>query len=391
MPLSLSILDIYGYEIENVTGRNPVIIDAKYAANVFCPFCNSKRLRKKDRYIRRLNHESIGARKTKLYLTGYKYRCKSCGRYFNQRFPGVLKYKRSTEGFRLEVFEKHNNGHTQSYLSASLRIGTATVERWYHDLLAKKVSNSKNNPCPRVIGIDEHFFTKRQGYATTLCDLAHNKVFDLTLGRTDKALDGYFNKLAGKDNVRVVVMDLSDPYRNIIRKHFPSALIVADRFHVIRLINHHYLKTWNLIDPIGRKNRGLLSLMRRNSQNLGPGQAAKLNSYFNEHPEMKIIYDFKQELVSLLKIKKKTAWELKKIIPVFLDYIEQLKGSLLEPLVTLGNTLDLWREEVARMFRFTKSNGITEGFHNKMEMISRRAYGFRNFENYRLRVKALCC
>ena len=64
---------------------------------------------------------------------------------------------------------------------------------------------------------------------------------------------------------------------------------------------------------------------------------------------------------------------------------------MLEPLVTLGNTLDLWREEVARMFRFTKSNGITEGFHNKMEMISRRAYGFRNFENYRLRVRALCC
>jgi len=60
-------------------------------------------------------------------------------------------------------------------------------------------------------------------------------------------------------------------------------------------------------------------------------------------------------------------------------------------MVTLGKTLDLWRSEVVRMFRFTKNNGITEGFHNKMEMISRRAYGFRNFENYRLRVRALCC
>lgn len=60
-------------------------------------------------------------------------------------------------------------------------------------------------------------------------------------------------------------------------------------------------------------------------------------------------------------------------------------------MVTLGKTLESWREEVARMFRFTKSNGILEGFHNKMEMISRRAYGFKNFENYRLRVKALCC
>jgi hypothetical protein len=37
------------------------------------------------------------------------------------------------------------------------------------------------------------------------------------------------------------------------------------------------------------------------------------------------------------------------------------------------------------MWRFTKNNGITEGLHNKMEMLSRRAFGFRNFENYRMR------
>ena len=48
------------------------------------------------------------------------------------------------------------------------------------------------------------------------------------------------------------------------------------------------------------------------------------------------------------------------------------------------------REEVLRMLRFTKNNGITEGFHRKMKLIQRRAYGFRNFENYRLRVRVLC-
>ena len=58
--------------------------------------------------------------------------------------------------------------------------------------------------------------------------------------------------------------------------------------------------------------------------------------------------------------------------------------------IQLGNTLDSWKEEIATMWRFTRNNGITEGFHNKMEPISRQAYGFRNFENYRLRVKVLC-
>ena len=52
-------------------------------------------------------------------------------------------------------------------------------------------------------------------------------------------------------------------------------------------------------------------------------------------------------------------------------------------------TLCAWREKVARMFRYSKNNGITEGFHRKMKLIQRRVYGFKNFENYRSRLKTL--
>jgi hypothetical protein len=48
------------------------------------------------------------------------------------------------------------------------------------------------------------------------------------------------------------------------------------------------------------------------------------------------------------------------------------------------------RDEIATMWRFTRNNGITEGFHTKMEVLQRQAYGFRNFQNYRLRVKVMC-
>jgi len=43
-------------------------------------------------------------------------------------------------------------------------------------------------------------------------------------------------RLPGKDNIRLIVMDLSETYRNIARQHFPRARIIADRFHVIRLL-----------------------------------------------------------------------------------------------------------------------------------------------------------
>lgn len=89
----------------------------------------------------------------------------------------------------------------------------------------------------------------------------------------------------------------------------------------------------------------------------------------------------------LYLIKTLTAKRTRKILPRYLKLIHQLK---LSPLRTLDNTLTAWMEPIIPMWRFSKSNGITEGFHNKMEMMSRRAYGFRNFENYRLRVLAHC-
>jgi len=65
-------------------------------------------------------------------------------------------------------------------------------------------------------------------------------------------------------------MDLASVYRALVRKYFPRARIVADRFHVIRLVNHHFLACWRQIDPSGAKHRGLLSLMRRHRHNLKP-------------------------------------------------------------------------------------------------------------------------
>jgi transposase len=62
----------------------------------------------------------------------------------------------------------------------------------------------------------------------------------------------------------------------------------------------------------------------------------------------------------------------------------------LAPLVSLGETLHSWSAEIARMWRFTRNNGITEGFHTKMEVLQRQAYGFRNFNNYHLGLKVQC-
>ena len=174
---------------------------------------------------------------------------------------------------------------------------------------------------------------------------------------------------------------------HLMQRYFPNAKIIADRFHVIRLVNHHFLKMWQQHDPVGRKNRGLLSLMRRHQWNLKFEQKINLNEYLDQYPVLKAMYEAKQKLNSILLTKNIRAKGARELIPKLMDLIDQFANS---PVKALAQTLQSWLEPIVRMWRFSKSNGITEGFHTKMEMMSRRAYGFRNFENYRLRVLAHC-
>lgn len=396
MPPDSSLLGLPQFEIqrsdglERVEGVEFVRIWARYVGPVACPHCGSSNLRTKDTKERLLRHASFGLRPCMLILETHKYRCTACGKYFNQRFPGIGKGRRSTEPFRRQIFVQYHEGISQKTLASRERLGSATVYRWSQDFYDLKLRERQNDPCPRVLGIDEHFFSKKDGYATTLCDLGKRKIFDVTLGRSEKSLEPYLNQLVGKDRVRVICMDLSTTYRSIVRKHFINALIVADRFHVIRLVNQRFLETWAQLDPKGRANRGLFSLMRRLPKNLKPEQWERLKAYLKDHPAIEAVYAFWQQVGRLLRLKHRTARHCRRLIPLFLKCLRELRSSGFAPLRQLGETLDSWKDEIVRMWRFTKNNGITEGFHTKMEMISRRAFGYRNFENYRLRVRVLC-
>ena len=382
------IIGIPGLEVVRVKSKRRIDVWARpYRRQASCKHCGGSRLRIKATHKRTVKHTRRGNQVMILHLKVPKYHCQSCGRYFRHDFAGLRPRYRSSDTYQMEVYEAHDGGVTQRKLSRTHLVSSATVERWYRDHLGIKHSEMDRRRCPRVLGIDEHFFTRKKGFATTFVDLKNHSVFDVKLGRSEPSLRSYLKGLRGRDNVQVMVMDLSETYRSIARRYFPNATIVADRFHVVRLINQHFLKVWQQHDPEGRKNRGLLSLMRRHQWHMNDEQHANLMTYLADYPVLQALYVAKQKLVRLMLLKTLTAKRARAKIPQLLELIDQLRDS---PLRTLAKTLTSWLEPILAMWRFSKTNGITEGFHNKMEMISRRAYGFRNFENYRLRVLTHC-
>jgi len=388
---SESIIGLPDYKIISCQGIKTIEILAEYTGVIGCIHCGSVNLRKKERFNRVLKHHSIGISKSVLLVQTYKFFCRDCGKYFNQRLPGVQPYQRSTEPFKDEVSMKHHDGVSVIKVSQRLGLGEATVGRYYRSYIAREFREHQNASVPKILGIDEKKFSKKLGYQTTLVNLQKHTVYDITLGRTESNLGKYLQKLPDRNNCKVIVMDLSETYRSIAKKYFPKAMIVADRFHVVRLVNHHFLKVWSQLDNVGRKNRGLMYLMRMHEwSKMKEKSRNNLNRYLQENPALKAVYDFKQKLMKLVLTRVYGKRLAREEIPKFLDAIRALKTSNFGNLETLGNTLDEWKEEIVRMWRFSKTNSITEGLHRRMDEIQNRAYGMHNFNNYRIRVKAYC-
>ena len=289
MPNYNLILNLPGFSIQKVSGYQPLILDVNYQRLLRCPHCQSKSVRKKDAYMRQVAHELIGHRRTLLRFKAYKLYCNDCKRYGNQQFPGINKYQRATWRLQSAVFHTHTQGVSQKALASQFNQGKATIERWYHKQYHEQARERMNRPCPQVLGMDEHSFSRKgQGFATTLCDLRKHKVFDVVKGRCEKELAGYLETLSGRDRVRVVCIDLSSTYRALIKKYFPNAMIVADRFHVIRLLNHLNLKTYQHIDPNTKYQRGILNVLKTKPDRLSASAKVRCAAYLEQNPRSQL-------------------------------------------------------------------------------------------------------
>ncbi len=327
MPKYNVILNLPGFSIVKVSGYQPILLDIVYNRLPRCSHCQSKSVRKKSSYIRNVDHELLGHRRSVLRFKAYKLYCHSCTRYGNQQFPGINKYQRATWRAQAAVFHDHTRGVSQKDLAQQYKKGKATIERWYQRHYQEQNNELLNRPCPIVLGIDEHFFNKKEGFATTLCDLRKHKIFDIVKGRSEKDLSTYLASLTGKERVQVVCMDLSSTYRSIVKKHFPNAKIVADRFHVIRLMQHQCMMTYRTLSTEVKNNRGILALLRTRPDNLTDDKRIKRDIFLAQNPAIDAVYQFQQQLHELLMKRALTQKACRTVIPIFLEMLSELKQS----------------------------------------------------------------
>ena len=207
-----------------------------------CHRCEAKGTIFYDHYEHKAKLNSIDGRTYDVKIRAKLYRCPQCGHLFRELIRRLKPHKRMAENFKGSVAKKYPDGATNKRISERLGVPQSTVERIIHEKFEALVKEKLNYDRPTIIGIDEHTIHEGYKFATTIADLSHHRIYDVIKGKRHCDIESALISYKGREKAKVVCMDLSSGYRSIARRCFPNAKIVADRFHVIRLVLYHFME-----------------------------------------------------------------------------------------------------------------------------------------------------
>ena len=272
-------IGIKGYKVLNQTTKGDSLeidLQARSKRPKACIRCGSRSLQSKGHYLRNVRHLESFGRSARLKIRCRRFRCKSCVRSFVEPLPGVLPGRHSSEPFRENIYTLHHEGIPSSVMGRFKKLASATVCRIYAQFTARKANERLSLDCPVVLGIDEHTLHKKKQFATTFCDLGKRRIFDIVQGKAATDLEGFLSQLNGREKVKMVCIDLCSAFRSLVRRYFPNAILVADRFHVVRLVLHHFIQLARNLAPAAFLRRGIGGLLRKEPKRLTSSERDRL-------------------------------------------------------------------------------------------------------------------
>jgi transposase len=266
------------------------------------------------------------------------------------------------------------------------RISSDFAYTAFYEQLELKRRKDNQYPWPKAIGLDEHGFGRnfeRRGgraFVTMVVNQSRGKLMEVVFGKATDDLRARLAHIPGRENVEYASIDMYDGYRKYIRETFPNAKIVADKFHVLRLMSPSILKERRLIvgTNADRRARGLLL---SSCQKMEWEDRWALRNYLKRYPRLHELWSWKERLHEFYRIRG-----YGRAAHAFEPMVAAMKASPEHEVRRLGKTLTYWREEVLNYFRTRMTNARLEGFNNVAAVVRRRAYGYRNPNNYRLRL-----
>lgn len=238
-----------------------------------------------------------------------------------------------------------------------------------------------------AIGIDEVHYGKKLKYLTMVYQLDNDerRLLAVERKRTIKSLLKCFVQIGKKNyqNIQYVCSDMWKPYLKVVKKKLPNALNILDRFHIVKKLNEA-VNTVRIEETQRLKKEGYEPILSKtkycflkNEKNLTEGQSTKLKDILQ--------YDLKSVRAYLLKVSFEAFWQYSS--PYWAEWFlkkwcTRAMRSKLEPMKKFVRTMRRHQPLLMNWFKAKKaySSGVVEGLNRKVNLVTRKSYGFKNYE-----------
>jgi len=310
--------------------------------------------------------------------------CLQCQTTFPEPLTFVDEKRNYTRRYEADIFEQVRQT-TATYVAAREGLTDTVVTR----IFARQAqAHLPKQPLQGVskLGIDEIAEHKgRNAYDLLFYNLDTGIPIEVLENRTQAELMQYLENLpeAIKGAIDEVCIDMWRPYATAVREKLPQATLVTDRFHVMKAVNQDLKSLKNTLKPeLPDDAKACHYPLLKNAVDLSETQQAILDKVYAASPQLKQAHQMKEAFRELFD----TEYTVQQGAEALQTWIEKAEraGCFAEAVKTIKN----WFQSIVNYFRHRTTNGPAEGVNNKVKVIKRMAYGFRNVANFRLRILA---
>ena len=355
-------------------------------AEQVCPHCGastrkSKGKRSRDVKFGAMQHHTV----TATYLQR-RYKCQECNHTFIEKNPFVSRYLRLSKSNMEYLFRQLGEKETFTEMAKRSDVSVSTVIRY-----CSKQAIPKPTQLPTVLGIDEYKGNAEgQMYQVIITDLRNHSVVDILPKRETRALIQYFKTFSkeAREQVKYIVMDMCPLFKLVMQTMFSHAHIVADRYHVCRLVD------WALERVRKREQKQIVThsrmlkynrrVLMKNPDTLTENERVKLLEILRISDDLRRAYGLRLGFRKIFKTY--SIPNIERHIQLWLKIVE---SSHLPEFSNFKTSFISWFPQIVNAFVLPYSNGFTEGCNNNIKVLKRISYGLRHFGRFRVRILLL--
>ena len=354
----------------------------------FCSVCGENGGRLHVYATRRVRDLNLAHARVDLVVPTRKLRCANCKTIRTEGHSFLSPYRRYTLRFEQAVAD----------LCRHLPIKQVAEHfdlDWHavKEIDKRRLEREVGTPCYdglRLLAVDEVAVHKGHTYLTTVLDLETGRIVWVGKGRSESTLAGFFEELTPqqRESIEAVASDMAAGFRNAVEKACPRAALVYDFFHVVAKYSREVVDVVRLAeakkqDEAGRKLiKGSRYLLLKNAPNLLGSQRKALNELLAANQTLNTVYVLKDQLKRIWDYKHPT-WARKALD----QWCALAHASGVPALATFARKLCRHEKGIVNHCRYPIHTGRLEGINNKIKVIKRQAYGFRDDAYFILKIK----